>query len=268
MSIFQTIGSLDDPLGLWTPMPQQEMVHFGLQQESSLPAVEAPLFRVNLPENLQAAQQAFERSEANLDQVHTVLQAIPNRLDDLLHQIQARQTTQSTVSFAANSLTVEPGPESALLELLEDISNSQPISFSRGDEPETIQEPLSQAWRKAKTDFESFLEQLEQTVLHFAWVETALAGQVIARSAVDWSGDTITAWAETASAEQKHLHQRALERATRTRHLNLRLFLTVSSGAAKIATLTATGTPILALPAAYQYVITLLKQAREIKNIP
>ena len=82
-----------------------------------------------------------------------------------------------------------------------------------------------------------------------------------------WSGKTTTLWAAEASGLEKALHQRALDLTSRTRHVKMRLFVTVTSGAAKVAVLTAAGTPVLALPAVYQYVTKIVSLAKEYQSI-
>ena len=90
---------------------------------------------------------------------------------------------------------------------------------------------------------------------------------MIALSEVDWSGDATTLWVETVSQEQKSLHHRALNVAARSRNMKLRLFVTVAGGAAKVTTLMAAGTPVLALPAVYQYVMSIVKQVRQLQSV-
>ncbi len=138
---------------------------------------------------------------------------------------------------------------------------------SVGDESETAREPVSQAWQEARARFDALMEQINREVLHFAWVETKIDGQMIARSEVDWSGDATTLWNETVSEEQKSLHHRALNVAARSRNMKLRLFVTVAGGAAKVTTLMAAGTPVLALPAVYQYVMAIVKQVRQLQSV-
>lgn len=266
MPIFESTGT-SDPLGVWTPAPQSGMVHFGIGDEATSSSPDVPVFRVNLPGSGQAADEAFEASEAYFERVNAALEGVPARLDTLVSQMQARQAAGESVSFDVASLEAEPGPEGDLLHLLEDVSKTEPVSFSVGDESETAREPVSQAWQEARARFDALMEQINREVLHFAWVETKIDGKMIARSEVDWSGDATTLWAETASEEQKSLHHRALNVAARSRNMKLRLFVTVASGAAKVTTLMAAGTPVLALPAVYQYVMSIVRQVRQLQSV-
>ena len=49
--------------------------------------------------------------------------------------------------------------------------------------------------------------------------------------------------------------------------MKLRLFVTVAGGAAKVTTLMAAGTPVLALPAVYQYVMSIVQQVRQLQSV-
>lgn len=264
--IFETTGA-SDPLGLWATTPQPENVHFGIGDEAAPPPPDVPVFRVNLPGNARSADEVFENNETWFKQVNAALEDVPNRLESLMSRMQTRQMAGDAVSFDVARLEDEPGPEGDLLRLLEEVSNSEPVSFSVGDESETAREPVSQAWQSAKAQFDALLAQINREVLHFAWIETKMDGQMIARSEVEWSGDATTLWAETASEEQKSLHHRTLNVAARSRNLKLRLFVTVASGAAKVTTLMSAGMPMLALPAVYQYVLSIIKQVKELRAV-
>ena len=266
MPIFESTGT-SDPLGLWASAPQSGMVHFGIGDEAASPPPDVPVFRVNLPGSGESAAEAFEASEAYFERVNAALDDVPDRLDTLVSQMQARQAVGASVSFDVPSLEGEPGPEGNLLHLLEDVSKTETVSFSVGDESETAREPVSQAWQEARARFDALMEQINREVLHFAWVETKIDWQMIARSEVDWSGDATTLWNETVSEEQKSLHHRALNVAARSRNMKLRLFVTVAGGAAKVTTLMAAGTPVLALPAVYQYVMAIVKQVRQLQSV-
>jgi len=266
MPIFESTGT-NDPLGLWTSAPQTEAVHFGIGEEPDSPPQGEPVFRVNLPNSGEAAGDAFDSSEAYFERVNAALEDVPARLDTLVSRMQARQATGDSVSFDVASLEGEPGPEGDLLLLLEDASRPEVVDAGAGMVHFGIEEPISQAWQEAKARFDALLEQINREVLHFAWVETKVDGQIIARSEVDWSGDATTLWAETVSQEQKSLHHRALTVAARSRNMKLRLFVTVAGGAAKVTTLMAAGTPVLALPAVYQYVMSIVKQVRQLQGV-
>jgi len=263
MPIFE--ASANDPFGLWESAPQT--VSFGIgDAELDSPPPAGTVYRLNLPADFEASSAAFRSSEAAIETANAALQSVPSRLDDLTVRTQeSRQKQASGVSFDVASLSPEPGPEGDLLASLADIDRGaagESVSFG-------LTEDLSGAWRAAESQFEALIAQIDRDVLHFAWVETNISNQLIARTTVDWSGDAQTVWTESVNDQQIALHQRALYIATQTRNLRLRLFVTVTSGAAKMAVLMATpGGAVLALPAMYQYVIKILKQTKELQSMP
>jgi hypothetical protein len=151
---------------------------------------------------------------------------------------------------------------------LADIERSTSERGSDGEVSFGIGETINDAWGASRKQFDALITQIDRDVLHLAWVETTIAGQLLARTSVDWSGDAQTVWRDGASNEQLVLHQRNLRFVTQTRGMRFRLFITVTSGAARVATLMVTpGGAVLALPAIYQYVIKILAQAKELQSI-
>ncbi|MCX7755799.1 MAG: hypothetical protein N2117_11235 [Anaerolineales bacterium] len=263
-------ATLPDPLGLWLSVKagtlppgyeESSDLSFSLAPDSATPSG-PPVFRMRLSKE-SLADEPLTRQESEMAELDAALQHLPNRLEALLQGMETNPSAAGNVSFDTAAAETEWSPENELRALLNDLTQSESVSFEAQGGALAAQEPLSRAWRQARDEFQSFLETINQTVLHFAWVETVLDGKLIARSAVDWSGDTITAWVETADSVQKRLHHQTLERAARTRHLNLRLFTAITGGAIKIAALLTTGTPVLALPAAYRYVMAVIRQTRE-----
>jgi hypothetical protein len=266
MSIFETTAS-NDPLGLWDFAPQP--VSFALGDENpNAPEPVVPVYSVNLPADFEASSQALSDRESRFARIDSALDTVPARLDDLVSRLQAaRPEAGSGASFAVPDSEADSTPEGELLSLLADSdaaarSGAGPEGVSFG-----LSEVTSAAFGEAKSRFEAFLEQMNHEVLHFAWVETKVAEQFIARTELGWSGDSSTIWADGISAGQKSLHQRALNITTRTRHVKMRLFVTIASGAAKVAVLTATGAPVLALPAVYQYVTKIVSQVKELQSV-
>ena len=264
MSIFEVTGS-SDPLGLWDTTPQT--VSFGIGEEIASEAA-APVYRVNLPESLEASSSALAEHLASFERMNAALDEIPSQLDGLVRRTQAtaRQPPASRLLWLTPS--PETGPEGELLTLLAD-SDSAALS---GTDLEGVSfglsEVVSEALGQAKEKFDALLEQVNQDILHFAWVETKIAGLIIARTKVGWSGDSTTILNELTIREQTFLHQQTLEVVSQTRHLKLRLLLTVSGGAAKMAVLMAApGGPMLALPAVYEYVMKILEQVKQMQSI-
>ncbi|HEY3311044.1 MAG TPA: hypothetical protein VGK00_05325 [Anaerolineales bacterium] len=258
MPIFES--SAEDVLGLWAAVPQSGTVSFGTGSPS-LPA-EEEVYSVHLPADPQAARQVFASSEATFRSVDQALNLVPARLGDLVERQQTAQPAAG-VSFSARVAEQESGLDGELLGMLEDADHSVTgeVSFGLGD-------LTSQAWQAAKEQFNTLMKQIDRDVLHFAWVETTQSNQLFARTTVDWTGDMQTLYDDEISLEQSYLHEQTLRTVTRTRHLRLRLFVTVATGSIKVASLMAApGGAALALPAVYQYVIKIVAQARELQSI-
>ncbi len=258
---FETTGT-NDPLGLWTPAP--DAVSFSVDE-----AVPGPVFRVNIQAGGASAAEAFTENEMYITRLNAALENVPNRLDGLVVRTQAhrQKTADKGLSFDAGLLEQqESGPEGDLLALLGDAEvegkrSRREVSFG-------IQETTSAAWEQAKAGFEALIEQINREVLHFAWVETNIEGSLIARTTVGWTGDAQTAFLDEISDQQVVLHGRTLRIVTQTRSLRLRLFITITSGAAKVSTLIATPAgAVLALPAVYQYVMQIVAQAKQLQSI-
>jgi hypothetical protein len=269
MPILETTGR-SDPLGLWEPTPQ--IVSFGIGDEI-FPEDAVPVFRVNLPESKEASSSALADYLASFERINAALDEVPSQLDGLVNRIQAKkQKASAGLSFDAPGTKPEAMSENSLEnELLALLADSDAAALSgTGLENASfgVNALVSEALGQAKEKFEALLEQVNQDMLHFAWVETKIANLIIARTKVGWSGDSTTILNELTSAEQTSLHKQSLEVVARTRNLKLRMLLTISSGAAKVVVLMASpGGPMLALPAVSQYVMDILQQVKQIQSV-
>lgn len=258
MPVFES--SADDVLGLWVSQPRD--VSFGLADESLQPDVET--YRVQLPADLDLAREILKTNHAALARVNASLDQVPDRLGGLVERSQqSRQAQSSAVSFDANPLVQEDALDAELLGQVAAVDQGAEAGVSFG-----ISELAGEAWQTARSQVDAIMKQIDRDVLHFAWVETSIAGQLLARTTINWSGDLQTVWAEDVEPSQTSLHESTLIAAARTRHLRLRLFVTVASGSAKVASLMATpGGALLALPVVYQYVLKIVTQTRELQTI-
>ena len=264
MSIFEATGS-SDPLGLWEPISQ--VVSFGMEDETALDAV-VPVFRVNLPASVGAANNALSENLANFERMDTALAAVPGKLEGLVQRsVLIQQKAASGVAFSITDVQPESELESELLSLMaisEADALGRPIP---GDVSFGIIDSAGEVLGQAKKKFENLVVQVNHEILHFAWVETVIAEKIVARTQVNWGGDALTILDDATSTEQLSLHQRTLQVVSRTRNLKLRLLFTVTSGAAKLAALMATpGGAVLALPAVYHYVIRILDQVKQLNE--
>ena len=258
-----------DPLGLWEPAPESP-IHFGAGQETFAPPADIPIYRVELHDSGMAADTIFHESEFRLERTARVLEQIPNRLEDLVTRTE--QQLEAAESKALHFALEEPGvvidlAEAELLYHLAalDAKRAVPPTESAQIDFGVLDEVIHPAMEQANSQFKSLLNQINHEVLHYAWVETVLLGQLLARTSVGWSGDAKTIWRESVSAEQIALHRRTLRFATRSRALKMRLAMTITGGAAKVAALmTNPAGAVLVLPAVYRYVKQILSQASEL----
>jgi hypothetical protein len=259
----------EDPLGLWTAV-SASAVHFGIEDESAAPPPDTPVYRVQLPDDSTAADAAFREREARLQRSAQVLESIPGRLEDLVARTQARQKVAGSqaVHFGIDELGGgENAAESELLNLVADVDASRASAPAAGAQVEfgIVDEVINPAIEQAKSQFNALLDQVNREVLHYAWVETVLLDQTLARTSVDWSGDAETVWVDGIALEQSVLHKRSLRFATQSRALKMRLVMTITGGAAKVAALmTNPAGAVLALPVVYRYVSQILAQATEL----
>ncbi len=111
-------------------------------------------------------------------------------------------------------------------------------------------------------------DQLQQLLIHFAWVETERSGAVIGITQVDWRGDFRTTWDTGASAEDVKLHLKAMRLALASRLALLQMVTVVMGGALTLAVRTSVpGGQILLIPAVYGYVRDILSAWARIRDV-
>lgn len=224
-------------------------------------APEIPVWSVNLPVDAEEAEAALAEAEAHVFAAEAALDQVPERLETLTS---ARPDT-GVVSFDVASFSVQPDtPEAEMLSLLEHaraLEAGGGVSYGIGDF-------ASQAWEKARDQFKVFVEQIQREVLNLAWVETKVEAQILARTTVGWGGDSNTIWEPELDAAQMDLHRRAVDVAVKSRLLRIRMFSTVTGGAAKLSLLLTTPAGVvLALPAAWKYVNEILNQIKTYRTL-
>lgn len=267
--VFEIVGAdSEDPLGLWTASPAPP-IHFGMDGETSVFGTDTLVYRIQLPEDRAAADSAFRAREESMRQSAEALETIPERLEHLVLYTQLQQKTPGSqpVHFGSDVL---PDPESELLRLL-DMADSGTGSVPAAEgqvDFGVVDEVILPGVEQARAQLKSLLEQLNRELLHFAWIETILADQVMARTSVRWTGHLETICTDGISPAQISLHARSLRFATHSRALKVRLATTVMSGAAKISALMVNPAgAILALPLVYRYVSQILAQAAELRTL-
>jgi hypothetical protein len=265
------IAGLDgeDPLGVWAPAPER-LVHFGVEDEAQGQPADILKYTIELPGDGMATGAALSERESRLARSAQALERIPDRLENLITR--TRQELEVVERQEIHFALEEPGvardlAEAELLYNLAALDAKVAVAPSESEQIDfgVLDEVIHPAMEQAKSQFKSLLDQVQKEVLHYAWVETIFLGQKLACTGVDWSGDSETIWVDGISPEQTNLHKRALRVATRSRALKLRLAITITGGAVKVAALmTNPAGALLALPAVYRYVKQMLEQASEL----
>jgi len=258
--VFEVHLPEDGPPGLAGPWEVSPPAPVSFDAGAVPAAEQTPLWRANLPGDQAAAGQALSEAEAELLAAEVALEGMSARMEAL-----TRAGTASGVSFDASALALPPGsPEASALDLLSQaqaIEQGRPVSFG-------LEGLGSQAWEEAQKQFEAFLNQLQREVLNLAWVETNSGGRLLARTVIGWTGDSNTLWAEDTAAEERDLHRRSLTTAVRSRLLRVRIFSTVTGGAAKLSVMfTTPAGVVLALPAAWKLVTEILRQLKNYQTV-
>lgn len=239
-----------------------EEVSFG-PEGGSAPVETAPTWRLDLPADPALAGEQLSRAEAQVAAAEQALETIPAQLDDLVRR--ARGSTAGSIAFgpipaAGASDRAFSQDERELLAWVAAADPSQ-VYFSAPGAPtgELVQ---------VGGEIQQAVERLLQLLLHLAWVETQVQGELAARTVVGWTGDLGTAWELALTEDLFSLHQRALRLALASRLIMLRTLIVVTQGAVKLSALIAApGGAFLALPAAWKYVNRVLAELKNYTEI-
>lgn len=267
-SDLSTAGSTQvDPFGLWQPPSAAvgDALSFALSAEGApsgetgAPAAVWTLALSGGPQGGLDAGRELERLAARVQSIESGLAASGPRVEAFLYA-RSRGLETSGVSFATAAAEALPPPEAglaAVLSILEPAGAQDTVSFGL---PGGL--PAGVDWNALYRRLTSLLDSVNRQILHFAWVDTTLDGQLIARSTVNWGGDLVTLWQPGLSQDLTGAHCRSLALAMASRLANLRTVLTISQVAGKI-TLALT-TPLGSLQAmslAWQFISTVISQS-------
>jgi hypothetical protein len=239
-------------LGLWSMAPEPQLSRISFSSPGETPPV---IWRCDLPGDLEKAGAIIYRAEAGLQANQAALEEGEQRLNALT------RTKTGGFSFSLEAFDQElPEPERETLALLS-LSQADRIgvSFDIGEQWDSVSfgpvQETSGKWNQATQKLGAFFEQLKRVVGHYAWVETRVQGQLLARSTVNWIGDLETACSVLPDAQFKQIHERSLRLALASRAAMLRTFGVISASAIKLSALLATPAgAILALPAAFHFI--------------
>jgi hypothetical protein len=246
-------GTGTDMFGPWNAHPGTVSFDVG-----TAIAEDTPVWRVNLPADPAAAEESLRQAEAQLAASRQALDSVPGKLDEFILRF-PRQAGAVASFDVASSRVEQDTPEADLLGLMDKYRaiEAGQVSFGVGEE-------AAAAWEQARVQFQALMQSINREVLHFAWVETRVDGELVARTTVGWSGDSQTLWDGDIPVEQAAQHARTLSLASASRNLKLRMFTTITTGAAKLSLMLATPAgAVMALPMAYQYVMKVLAQVKE-----
>lgn len=246
-----------DVFGLWatTPISSVEAVAFDM---TSTTITDAPLWRANLSALIATAHLA--NGEARLEASQKALSTATDRLNALVILCSGAKTSLAfDVSSAGKELAQ---PERELLTLLQELQETElPKSFG-------LDEELVEGWQQTNRQFQTFVEQLLHVVANYAWVETHIQGQILARTAVSWTGDMASVWQKGIDPAQVALHQRTLALALASRDTLIQTFNVAAQGTLKLSVLlTMPGGTVLAFPAVWRFINQVLAESKRHQQI-
>jgi hypothetical protein len=224
-----TTKSPQPVFGLWTtaPLASAGSVAFDTSVEttSGIPP-DVPVWRVNLPVDLNLAAAYLTEGEARLETSRKTMKEAPDLLDAFIRSQSVGPTFD--VSLEGENLAK---PEMELLVLINEIQAGRaPVSFGLGKKPVG-------GWQQATDRFQAFVDQLMKSIAHYAWVETCIQEQCLGRTGVGWTGDTNTVWRQGLNTEQVELHRRTLTLALESRDTLIRTFVVAARGAVQLSIL-------------------------------
>ncbi len=255
-------------LGLWQPEPPPAAaISFG-GVGAPPPAAAIPTWHASLAADAAQAHAQLQRGEQRIHAAQHALADAPQRLDSLVAA--ARSSAAGGGTMTSFTLPTEaaalPQPEADLLDTLQHLAPppaQEPSHFSI-ETPSTTdtrqRDTLPEVWHHSMQQVQAFLQHIREAVTHYALVETAVAGQMVGRTTIGWAGDARTTWHPTRTPAQAALHWRTLDMALHSRLMLLRTFVIVSQGLLKVAVLVSTGNVVLALPALWKFINTIIAE--------
>lgn len=245
--------ALVNVLGVWEVVPRPSSGEVSTYGTTSAGMAESPIWRAELPRNLDVAETKISRAEAKLNVSKKTLDTLEERLGKA---IEVHPTLAIGPSSTGEALAK---PEAELLAVLSEIQrlSSPAVSFGVG-------EMLLGGWQEASKQVADILDRVVRVVACYAFVETRVQEQLLGRTTVSWTGDVNTVWRGGFSPEQVLLHQRTLALALDSRDTLLRTVLMVTQLAVKLSVFLSTpGGVILALPAVWRFIHQALNESDE-----
>ncbi len=241
--------ALPSALSAWETSPAgDEAVSFEVGEATE----KMPVWRTALPDNPEEAEAQLERVERQLQTAQIALGEVSQRVETLA------AGGRGAASFGVEQL---PEAEAELLALLASVGAEQ-TGLSFGIAGVSLSD-----FEQAQEFFASSLQRLSSAITRLALVETSVGGTAVGRTMIDWSGDLETAWLPPLLPERQRQHERSLQNALASRTLLMRMLFTSAQSAAKIAAaLAVPGGAIMALPAAWKFIMRIMQEMEEIQH--
>jgi len=214
---------------------------FGIWASSGITDTESALvWRADWPADAQADLASLADADARLRRASTALEIAGVRLD--------RHVRRSETVYAVEA----PAPEATLSALLQAATVAAEPVFALPD--------AASLWSRVVTDFTAVLSTARRMCSYPAWVETSVAGQLLGRTVVTWTGEQASVWQASPSHRDVFAHIRVLDLAIRTRATFLRMVAVVAHAARVLTALVTPLGPVLALPAAWKFVDEVVRE--------
>jgi hypothetical protein len=279
-------GAAPDVFGVWAttrPVPSSpegiaspslSFAPGGPPESAPAPAPDIPVWRANLPADLEQAQRDLASGQARLEASRRALPTAQKRITGLAER--ARSAPQDrdhrNLSFALSPRSTPPSLLSALhastdedeaefLDALirieqggEEVGRETGVSFGLG-------ESLAEGREHLQEQAQGFINSLFQSVASYVRVETEIGGMLVAWTSVGWTGDVRTVWQTSTPPEHMPLHHHTLRLALSSRDTLFRSIAIAVQGVVQLSVLLSTpGGVVLALPVAWRFINRLLKQ--------
>ena len=302
---FRLQGGLGDnlgglTLGPWVAEPTRTVVSasageplsFLASADDPAPAQQAPRWCVDIDQSdiasLAAVHRAFDDGERSVRRTHAKLDDALARIDHAIeHGLGAARGSGG--SAGSGPLTFYSGGvddyqsgsnlSRAEMDLVDDLRTIQgyrapvagtsgPLSFAGPDDPDEMDpETRKSRWRSLAEGARSAIDRVTRVATYPSWVETRVAGRLVARSAVSWTGDTENLASRRLSPELIAVHTRSVSISLRTRNAWSRLLITVVHGSTKLAAVTGTSGALMAVPMAWKFVRRIIADVDELRAI-
>lgn len=213
-----------EPFSVWEISQTPVAFAFGAAEAQS--AADAAYWRVDLPDDVTAADAHLRAVETAIRQEHAALRTVELDFDTLT-------ATDSSVAFAA-SLDDPYARINARYRTLLNVAESRQyapsgsaLSFGPLDDLGEYGDALRQ--------FHEFRQRLERSLAYYAYVETFVALERQALTTATWTSALNTFWSSDIAPDRQQQHLRSLRISTASRTALIRTSIVITAGVARIA---------------------------------